>query len=96
MIQENSKPLIFSSIIKRLKKRGTTELKDLKFTLLEIVAINNNIQENKGKFEYEEVPEATARTRSASARASGGGGAPAARQARARAGSALAARSSSA
>ena len=59
MIQENSKPLIFSSIIKRLKKRGTTELKDLKFTLLEIVAINNNIQENKGKFEYEEVPEAT-------------------------------------
>lgn len=44
---------------KAAEKARTTELKDLKFTPLEITAINNNIQENKGKFEYEEVPEAT-------------------------------------
>ena len=44
---------------KAAEKARTTELRDLKFTPLEITAINNNIQENKGKFEYEEVPEAT-------------------------------------
>ena len=44
---------------KAAEKARTTELRDLKFTPLEITAINNNIHENKGKFEYEEVPEAT-------------------------------------
>ena len=45
---------------KAAEKARTTELRDLKFTPLEITAINNNIQENKGKFEYEEVPSSVA------------------------------------
>ena len=49
------KPPYFFIDSKAAEKARTAELRDLKFSPLEITAINDNIQENKGKFEYEEV-----------------------------------------